>query len=142
MWLGALAFAVITISISAAKSDDLATVQALNDRLAASFNGADSARIAQMYAEDAMLMPPGGKLIRGRDGIEKYWRAAAPTVSDSKLVAVVAKIVGDADAQEAGSFTARSRGSHPRDIAGKFVILWRKVGDDWRVATDIWNLDD
>ena len=141
MRLGALAFGLIILSAGAARSDDLATIQALNDRLAASFNAADGARIAGMYTDDAILMPPGGKLIKGRGGIEKYWTATAPTVADTKLVAVAGKVIGEADAQEAGSFIARSRGARPRDIAGKFVIIWRKIGNDWQVAVDIWNMD-
>jgi uncharacterized protein (TIGR02246 family) len=137
-----LAVGVIVLSLAAAKADDLATIQALNDRLAASFNGGDGVRIAAMYTDDALLMPPGGKLAKGRDDIAKYWNTAARTVTDSKLTAVTAKVVGDTDAQEAGSFTARTRGAHPRDTAGKFVILWRKVGDDWQVAADIWNTNN
>ena len=138
----AFAFGVMILTVGAARSDDLATVQSLNDRLAASFNAGDGARIAEMYTDDALLMPPGGKLVKGRDGISKYWGATAPTVTNSKLTAAEAKIVGDTDAQEAGSFTARSRGAHPKDIAGKFVILWRKVGDEWQVAADIWNMNN
>ena len=44
--------------INGAESEDLQVVQALNDGLAAAFNGGDSVRIAQLYAEDAILMPP------------------------------------------------------------------------------------
>ena len=89
----AFAFGVMILTVGAARSDDLATVQSLNDRLAASFNTGDGARIAEMYTDDALLMPPGGKLVKGRDGITKYWSATAPTVTDSKLTAAEAKIV-------------------------------------------------
>ncbi len=83
-------------------------------------------------------MPPGEKMITGRDGIEKYWKRAAPTVTGTKLTAINATI-GQTEAHELGSFTARTKAARPREIAGKFVIVWRKVGDDWQVAADIWN---
>jgi len=138
----ALAFLAIVLSTAGAKSDDLQIMQTLSDRLAAAFNSGDSARIAQLYSEDAILMPPGAKMIKGRDGVEKYWRTAVRTVMDSKLTAVELKSIDQAGAQEIGSFTARSRGAHPREIDGKFVILWRKAGDDWQVAVDIWNANN
>jgi uncharacterized protein (TIGR02246 family) len=135
----ALAFLAVMLSAAAARSDDLQAMQSLTDRLAAAFNSGDSARIAQLYTDDAILMPPGSKMIKGRDGVERYWRATARTVIDSKLTAIEVKSIDQADAHEIGSFTARSRGARPREIDGNFVILWRKVGDDWQVAADIWN---
>ena len=127
---------------SGARSEDLQSIQTLDDRLAAAFNSGDGVRIAQMYTQDAILMPPGAKMIKGRDGVEQYWSTAARTVSDSKLTAVDVKTIDETEAQEIGSFTARYEGAHPREIAGKFVILWRKAGDNWQVATDIWNTND
>jgi uncharacterized protein (TIGR02246 family) len=138
----ALAFLALTLSAAAAQADDLQAMQSLSDRLAAAFNSGDSARIAQLYAEDAILMPPGAKMIKGRDGVDKYWSSAAHTVTDSKLTAVEVRSIDQAQAQEIGTFTARSRGARSRAIVGKFVILWRKAGDDWQVAVDIWNAND
>jgi uncharacterized protein (TIGR02246 family) len=132
---------IISFAVEA-RSEDLQSIQTLDDRLAAAFNSGDGVRIAQMYTQDAILMPPGAKMIKGRDGVEQYWSTAARTVSDSKLTAVDVKTIDETEAQEIGSFTARYEGAHPREIAGKFVILWRKAGDNWQVATDIWNTND
>jgi uncharacterized protein (TIGR02246 family) len=138
----ALAFLVFIFSAAGVRSDDLQTMQTLSDRLAAAFNSGDSARIAQLYSEDAILMPPGANMFKGRDGVEKYWSSAAHTVMDTKLTAVEVRSTDQASAQEIGSFTARSRGARPREIGGKFVILWKKAGDDWQVAVDIWNANN
>jgi len=142
MRCAALAFLAIILSAAGARSDDLQVMQTLSDRLAAAFNSGDSARIAQLYTEDAILMPPGAKTIKGRDGVEEYWSVEAHTVTDTKLTAVEVTSTDQAQAQEIGSFTARSRGARPREIGGKFVILWRKAGDDWQVAVDIWNANN
>jgi hypothetical protein len=24
-------------------------------------------------------------------------------------------------------------------VTGKYVVVWEKVGNDWKLATDIWN---
>jgi ketosteroid isomerase-like protein len=81
-------------------------------------------------------------MTKGRDAVEQYWRTAVRTVMDTKLTAVDLKLLTETEAQEVGSFTARSKGARPHAIAGKFMILWRKAGDDWQVATDIWNTDN
>jgi ketosteroid isomerase-like protein len=138
----ALVSLLVIVFSAGARADDVQTLQSRSDRLAAAFNSGDSARIAQMYTEDAFLMPPGIKMTKGRDAVEQYWRTAVRTVMDTKLTAVDLKLLTETEAQEVGSFTARSKGAHPHTIAGKFVILWRKAGDDWQVATDIWNTND
>jgi hypothetical protein len=35
----------------------------------------------------------------------------------------------------------KTKGPTPKEIAGKYVVLWEKVGKDWKLATDIWNDD-
>jgi ketosteroid isomerase-like protein len=27
----------------------------------------------------------------------------------------------------------------PQEVVGKYVVVWEKVGDDWKLAADIWN---
>jgi ketosteroid isomerase-like protein len=128
--------------ISRAESEDLQVAQALNDSLAAAFNGGDSVSIAHLYAEDAILMPPGAKMINGRDGVERYWRTASRSIADTKLTALDVRSASDTEADEVGSFTAKTTGAHPHSIVGKFVILWRKVEGEWKVAVDIWNANN
>jgi hypothetical protein len=42
-------------------------------------------------------------------------------------------------AREIGSFSARTKGPQPLDVGGKYVVIWRKILDDWKITTDIWN---
>jgi ketosteroid isomerase-like protein len=132
---------VLVLAASAAKADDLQSAETLNATLAASFNSGDSARLAGSYKGDAVLCPPGSPLVKGTSGIEHYYRAALKSIADTKFTATEAKAVGDAELIEVGTFTAKTTGQHPRPVAGKFMIEWQKVGSDWRIAADIWNLD-
>jgi hypothetical protein len=27
----------------------------------------------------------------------------------------------------------------PREVTGKYLVVWEKIGSDWRLASDIWN---
>src|SRR5436190_1784527 len=121
----ALASLFVILAASGARAEDLHAVQTLNDGLAAAFNSGDSGRLAQLYADDAVLLPPGAALIKGKPKIEEYYRAALPTVTDSKFSAVESKSLGNADVLEIGTFTAKTAGSDSQPIKGKFVIHWR-----------------
>jgi ketosteroid isomerase-like protein len=33
----------------------------------------------------------------------------------------------------------KTKGSPSKEVTGKYVVIWEKVGKDWKLATDIWN---
>ena len=42
-------------------------------------------------------------------------------------------------AREIGTFSLRTKGEKPQEVAGKYVVVWEKDGNDWKLAADIWN---
>jgi uncharacterized protein (TIGR02246 family) len=126
---------------SAAFGQDKATIDKLNESFMAAFQKGDTAAIGQMYAEDAYLLPSGGEMVRGRAAIQAFWTKAAEGIGDFKLTTVDVKPLGNDAAREIGTFTLKSKGQPPQEVAGKYVVVWQKVGGDWKLATDIWNTD-
>lgn len=124
-----------------ALAQDKATIQSLNDKFAQAFNAGDAAAIAALYTEDAIVLPPGGEMMKGRTAIQSFWKGAAEQLGDGKLTTVDVKPLGNEAAREIGTFSFRTKGSQPQDITGKFVVVWEKVGNDWKLATDIWNMN-
>ena len=127
---------------SAAFGQDKATIDKLNESFMAAFQKGDTAAIGQMYAEDAYLLPSGGEMVRGRAAIQAFWTKAAEGIGDFKLTTVDVKPLGNDAAREIGTFTLKTKGQPPQEVAGKYVVVWQKVGGDWRLATDIWNTDE
>ena len=123
----------------AARAQDKATIQSLNDKFAAAFNSGDFAAVASHYTEDAVLLPPGAAMAKGRSAIQSFWKGAAEGVSDLKLTAIDVKSLGTEAAREIGSFTLTTKGQQTQEVAGKYVVVWQKVGNEWKLATDIWN---
>jgi hypothetical protein len=33
------------------------------------------------------------------------------------------------------------KGQSPQNVAGKYVVVWEKVGTEWKNTSDIWNMD-
>jgi len=133
--LGTLVYA------SPAVGQSKADVQKLDDALAAELNKTDSAAVANFYAEEAILLPPGMARIQGRRAIEKFWNDTLASLSEIKLTADEVEAMGPNVAQEIGHFTGTIKAKEPEKVTGKYVILWRKFGPDWRIGTDIWNFD-
>ena len=123
----------------ASVAQDKASIQSLNDKFAAAFNAGDFAAVASHYTEDAVLLPPGAEMMKGRSAIQTFWKAAAEGVSDLKLTATDVKPLGTDAAREIGLFTLKIKGQQSQEVAGKYVVVWQKVGSEWKLATDIWN---
>jgi uncharacterized protein (TIGR02246 family) len=122
-----------------ATAQDKATIQSLNDQFAKAFNTGDIAAVAAHYTEDATVLPPGAEMVMGRNAILAFWKSAAEQIGDIKLTAVDVKPLGSNAAREIGTFSLRTKGSQPQEVTGKYVVVWEKVGTDWKLATDIWN---
>jgi len=124
-----------------ARAQDTAIIQRLNDQFANAFNSGDIAAVAAHYTEDAAVLPPGAEMVMGRNAILAFWQAASKQMGDLKLTAMDVKPLGSGAAREIGTFALRTKGPGPREMTGKYVVVWEKVGDDWKLATDIWNTD-
>lgn len=136
---GLVVAAAVCLSIGPVYAQDKATIDKLNDAFAAAFNKGDAATVATMYVEDAYLLPPEANLMQGRSAIEQFWKAASEQVQDLKLTTIDVKPLGSEAAREIGSFSLKTKGQPQQEVTGKYVVVWQKVGTDWKLATDIWN---
>jgi uncharacterized protein (TIGR02246 family) len=116
-----------------------AEIEAVNTRWIDFFNKDDFAGVATLYTEDATAFPPGSPMVKGRAAIEAMWKNMAEQIADPKLTTLDVKPLGPSAAREIGTFSLKTKGSTPREVTGKYVVVWEKVGSDWKLATDIWN---
>jgi uncharacterized protein (TIGR02246 family) len=116
-----------------------AEIEAANAKWIELFNKGDFAGIGSLYADDATALPPGSAMVRGNTAIGAMWKAVSEEVEDPKLVTLDVKPLGPSAAREIGTFKLKTKGPTPKDVTGKYVVVWEKVGNDWKLATDIWN---
>jgi uncharacterized protein (TIGR02246 family) len=122
-----------------AMAQDKALIQGLNDKFSQAFNEGNAAAVAALYTDDAVILPPGGEMMKGRNAIQAFWKGATEHLGDGKLTTVDVRPLGSTTAREIGTFTFRTKGSQTQEITGKYVVVWEKVGSEWKLATDIWN---
>ena len=104
----------------------------------------DPAAVVKFYTDDGVLLPQGAALAEGHDAIAKVWRGYFD-LPDFSLTFSPTKInvssSGDM-AYEIGTYTLSVRGDKgPVQEKGKYVVVWKKVGDTWKAAADIFNND-
>jgi uncharacterized protein (TIGR02246 family) len=134
----ALAIVVLTGLIVPAAAQK-AEIEAANGKWVAFFNKGDFDGVASLYTADATAFPPGSAMVKGRAAIGAMLKSMAEQVTDPKVTAIDVKRLGPAAAREIGTFSLKTKSSPPKEVTGKYVVVWEKVGRDWKLAADIWN---
>jgi uncharacterized protein (TIGR02246 family) len=116
-----------------------AEIEAVNAKWIEFFNKGDFAGVASLYSDDAVAFPPGSAIVKGTAAIEGMWKRMAEQVSDPKLTTLDVKPLAPSAAREIGPFSLKTKGPTPQEVTGKYLVVWEKIGSDWKLAADIWN---
>jgi uncharacterized protein (TIGR02246 family) len=104
----------------------------------------DAAAIAQFYTEDGAVMPANMAIGKGRPAIQKIWADMMATPGFDLTFApeqIIISSSGDM-ALDRGTYRLTvSPAGTPQTDTGKYVVVWRKVGGEWKAAADIFNSD-
>ena len=104
----------------------------------------DAEAIADLYTDDGAVMPPNTPIGKGRAAIEQTWAAMMQTPGFD-LTFVPERIIVSSSGD-----MALDRGTYRLAIApngtaqidtGKYVVVWRRIGSEWKAAADIFNSD-
>jgi uncharacterized protein (TIGR02246 family) len=115
----------------------------MNRDFAAALNAKDAKAAAALYTADAVLIPPGEPLVRGREAIEEYWRGAIESggVRDVSVETMDALSSGSLG-YETGSFVLTVNGPDGEAVIdrGRYIELLRREPDGrWLSTHGIWN---
>ena len=116
-----------------------AEIEAVNAKWTEFFSKGDFDGVASLYTPDATAFPPGSAMVQGRPAIGAMWKGMAEKASDPKVTTLEVKLLGPSAAREIGTFSLKTKSPTPQEITGKYVVVWEKVGNDWKLAADIWN---
>lgn len=117
------------------------TIDAANARYVDCFVKRDAKAFGQLFAEDAVVMEPGGVMITGRSKIEEWLLSdtnEAPlqsgTIQTRDLYAVKDVIY------ETGTFrfVFQIPGKEQRVVLGTYIDIWKEQKDSsWKIVTEV-----
>ncbi|HUF57551.1 MAG TPA: SgcJ/EcaC family oxidoreductase, partial [Thermohalobaculum sp.] len=120
-----------------ALADDSAAIEGRLDAFEQAFNAGDAAAVAAFYTEDAVALPPGAPMVRGREAIQAMWQGAIDGgFTDLELTPEEIEVIGDT----AIEMSTLSGTTADGPTTGKYIVVWKKSGDDWLLHRDIWNM--
>ena len=97
--------------------------------------------IGASYTKDAKIFPQRGKIIEGVADIINYWTLPEGVKTmNHKITPSEITIVGDT-AYDYGYYQGETLQANGEKSAwkGKYVIVWKRVGAEWKMYLDIWN---
>jgi uncharacterized protein (TIGR02246 family) len=104
----------------------------------------DAAGIASLYVEDGAVMPPNAPIGKGRAAIQQTWASMMQTPG-FELTFVPEQIIvsssGDMALDRGTYRLAVAPNGTAKTETGKYVVVWRKIGSEWKAAADIFNSD-
>ncbi len=100
----------------------------------------DAKRVAALYAEDAVLMPPDTPAIKGRNAIgQDYARNFKESPSSELTITPISSEASGDLGYIQGEFVFKDRSAHMR---GKYVEIWKRLNGQWQLLYDIFNSNE
>lgn len=116
----------------------------MNKDFAKALNAKDAKAAAELYSEDASLLPPGETIITGRENIQKYWQSGIDQgISDVSVSTMATGGHGDTG-YEVGRYQLSIRDTSGKVITeiGKYVEILKRGEDGvWKSTYGIWTPD-
>jgi uncharacterized protein (TIGR02246 family) len=140
-----LSVALLSAAGSVCRAEDSSSVRAAIEqagvRFAEAYGRGDAKAVAAFYAEDAIAFPPGGEMVKGREAIQQMWQSTMDSGVKSLAFTVVDVGASGDLAHETGTalMNVQPAGKDPTTASVKYVVVWKKQGNDWKLHRDIWN---
>lgn len=97
--------------------------------------------LVNIYTIDAKIFPDKTRIIEGKEAIRKRW-TLPDGLKVTNHVAIPTEInVNGNFAYDYGYYEVATRRADSSTTSGKgkYVIVWKKVDDEWKIYLDIWN---
>ena len=132
---------VYTATFAQAQRQVRTAIEANTKQFIEAFNKGDATAVANMYAMNARLLPPNSEMIEGRANIQKFWQGASTAGMKLTALEIVDLDVQGNTAIEVGRYTSTMPGAGGTVTTdnGKYVVVWKREGRNWKLAVDVFN---
>lgn len=131
----------IDLSTSRPDAGEVAQIEEAARRFSAAYVAGDVETMVSLYTTDAVIFPNNSEAIAGHDAIRRYW-ALPPgqRVTMHRSTPTEIRIDGS-HAYDHGVYevAGERNGAAWGPNHGKYVIVWRRTPQGWRMHLDMWN---
>jgi uncharacterized protein (TIGR02246 family) len=98
----------------------------------------DAALLAGVYTDDAVAYPANSEPVKGRAALQAMWKSVFDAgIAGFELKTEEVESAGDI-AWETGTYAMKLKDGKVAD-RGKYVVIWKRVGGEWKLHRDIWT---
>ena len=101
----------------------------------------DTKALVDLYTEDGKIFPNNRSILSGKKALATYWTIPEGVkIKHHKTTAEEIKIENDT-AYDYGYYEGTTLTKDNKEVSwkGKYVIIWKKIDEDWKIYIDIWN---
>lgn len=124
------------------KGEDVSKILKNSQSFSKAYMDGDIDKLTSFYSEDGKIFPDKSDIIEGYDAIKKKWTIPKRIKIISHKATSKEINVIDGYAYDYGYYEGTSKNLKDNttiDFKGKYVIVWKKENDDWKMYLDIWN---
>jgi uncharacterized protein (TIGR02246 family) len=120
---------------------DSARIHQLGGQFSSAFMRGDAAAMAALYTPDGVVFPERSAWITGREAIARYFAPAPRSRITTHRLNPHRIVVDGEHAYDYGTYEIAGErdGKAWGPSRGKYVVVWRRHQDTWRMQLDIWN---
>ena len=115
-----------------------AAVIGIENELVRLANNAKWDDLSNIYTNDGTIYAPGAPPITGKNAIATFWRTVAKRGMHSLQLHLVDLEISDNLLIAKGKYAMRNKQNEILDL-GKFMAIYRKEDNKWRLQTDMFN---
>jgi len=139
----AAAFLVLLCATSCSTVKQTSEISGLRDEWLQKFRHKEIDAVIAMYAPGAAFMPPKGAAIIGATAIRDHYRMITATFdSDMALRSRVIEASGSL-AYDTGEFSETMTtilNGQTQQYTGQYLMVYRRIGGQWRIVQHVWTL--
>ena len=124
----------------AIRADSIAILDAAR-RFSAAYTRGDAAAMTALYTPDAVIFPERSDAITGREAIKRYWTLGQGRRITRHRLTPTQVVVDGKRAYDHGTYEIAGErdGKAWGPFQGKYLVVWRREPDGWRMQLDMWN---
>ena len=120
------------------KSDIHSTIRSITDNFESVFSAGNINKIAEFYSENGLLLPAGFDFVKGKNDIKEFWQSAIDMGIKYIKIDIIEIEEHDDTAIEMSNYILSDSNNEVID-EGKGIVIWKNIGDNWKMHRDIWT---